>query len=81
MAHDRRAGYAYPLADTAPPFFDRSPATGFYFFLHNSTLSGFLTKLECLSSAGLVSSTTRRVIFMAALGSRFTKFFAYIAGG
>jgi len=60
---------------------DRPPTAGFNLSLCDSTLRGCPTRLACVSAAGLLSSTVRLLILMAALKSRFTNsicFFAFI---
>jgi len=53
-------------------FFDRHPAIGFSFFLYISSLRGCYLKLDGVSSAGVVYSTTHPLILIAPLKSRFT---------
>jgi hypothetical protein len=55
-----------------PVFFDLPSAIGFSFSLYTWSLRGCVTKLDRVSSSGLVSGTAHLLILIAALKSRFT---------
>lgn len=64
--------YMYGLKDTLQAIFDLPTAVCFRFSLHASSLRGFPTKLDSLSSSGLEFSTAYLLKWLAPFKSRFT---------
>jgi len=71
----------YISSEASQSFFDGPLGIGFSFSLNTSSFRGYTTKMERVSSAGLVDSTAHRLVFMEMLKDRFTNSLRFVAAG
>jgi hypothetical protein len=70
-----------PTLCRLPAIFDLPPAIGFSLSRHTSSLRGCLTKVDRLSSSGLIFRIKHRLILLATSESRFTNSLRAVPAG